>query len=507
MEETHAAKLLHSSPSDRISMDERAKSTEKTKFRRKPTPRVRTGCVTWIRHQKCDEEKPACRRCRDDRFKCDGYDRPPDKRKSRHRRKPEMMPLAIAERSVSDAPLERYNFHHFFQLTCKWLSNSSHTTNFWTRYALPLSQISEPVKHAIIAVGAAHRSFIADRDQKSPTHQWNTLAMHQYNKAISRMIPNMSLDSTLNAQCTLVCCLLFVAFEGIMGRYTESIRHLRAGNRLLALPTVEKDCEITKKITDMFFRLSVDATNFTQDATMPDLESGWSALLAIDDSPPEPFQDLDEAAYEIRRINVAARSESLGEPDLETIADQSQDFEDGDDENERQAAMAACPIQQRYHRWSARFQLTKIALGQNSSTQRASPQMLALIMEQKLWEVDQQPWGEEQFPLMLSFLDVAESLAHALASPNHATFSLDGDLISSLSGIIWVCSDSKIRQRALKLLRSLNRREGVWDSNEVAKMHETILSRENPEEWYYQDFSGGHWGLMAEFGIVSPLVP
>ncbi|KAJ3539175.1 hypothetical protein NM208_g5596 [Fusarium decemcellulare] len=368
------------------------------------------------------------------------------------------MPLTVAERPVSDIPLERYDFHYFFQLTCKWLSNSSHTTNFWTRYGLPLSQISEPVKYAIIAVGAAHRSFIADRDQKSPAHQWNTLAMHQYNKAISRMIPNMSLDSTLSAQCTLVCCLLFVAFEGIMGRYTESIRHLRAGNRLLALPTVEQDCDITKKITDMFFRLSVDAMNFTQDAVMPDLESGWSAMPAVDDSQPEPFRDLDEVAYEIRRVNIAARSESPGERDPEIIVDQSEGLEGGNDESERQPAMAACPIQQRYHRWNTRFELTKMALGQSRSTQSASPQMLALAMEQKLWEVDQQPWGEEQLPLMLSFLDVAENLAHTLASPNHATFSLDGDLISSLSGIIWVCSDSKIRQRALKLLRSLNRR-------------------------------------------------
>lgn len=44
------------------------------KFKRRATPRSRTGCITCrVRHVKCGEEKPQCRRCKATGWKCDGY--------------------------------------------------------------------------------------------------------------------------------------------------------------------------------------------------------------------------------------------------------------------------------------------------------------------------------------------------------------------------------------------------------------------------------------------------
>ncbi|WJG35826.1 uncharacterized protein FOBCDRAFT_228081, partial [Fusarium oxysporum Fo47] len=37
-------------------------------------PKVKTGCITCkIRHLKCDETKPKCKRCVKDKHTCDGY--------------------------------------------------------------------------------------------------------------------------------------------------------------------------------------------------------------------------------------------------------------------------------------------------------------------------------------------------------------------------------------------------------------------------------------------------
>jgi len=58
--------------------------------------------------------------------------------------------------------------------------------------------------------------------------------MQQYNKAIAKVILHMTLGSALDLQCTLVYCLLFVAFEGITGRYAEFIRHIRPGTHILS---------------------------------------------------------------------------------------------------------------------------------------------------------------------------------------------------------------------------------------------------------------------------------
>ncbi|KAL7629099.1 hypothetical protein AAE478_000617 [Parahypoxylon ruwenzoriense] len=53
-----------------------------TKRKRASKPKVRTGCITWIRRVKCDETKPACTRCTSTGRKCDGYGGPaPPRRK------------------------------------------------------------------------------------------------------------------------------------------------------------------------------------------------------------------------------------------------------------------------------------------------------------------------------------------------------------------------------------------------------------------------------------------
>ncbi|KAJ0149891.1 Sphingomyelinase [Fusarium oxysporum f. sp. albedinis] len=50
-----------------------ASEDAKPKYKRASTPKVRTGCITWIRHLKCDEGRPHCRRCLGDGVICDRY--------------------------------------------------------------------------------------------------------------------------------------------------------------------------------------------------------------------------------------------------------------------------------------------------------------------------------------------------------------------------------------------------------------------------------------------------
>ncbi|RSL49192.1 hypothetical protein CEP54_012577, partial [Fusarium duplospermum] len=283
---------------------------KKQRFRRAYARKVRTGCITWIRHLKCDEEKPLCLRCRNDGVKCDGY-APTNKGNDQHpttvAQKSHPLPLTEVSHLLSDVPLERCYFHHFYHWTCKQLSNSPEPTNFWIQYVLPLSHTSEPIKNAIIAVGAAHRFFMAGYDTHSPKRM--EFLTTQYNKAVSRIIPHMSIDSIHNIHCTLISCLLFIAFEGISGRYAESVRHLRAGNRLLALPALasnKEGCTMTKKLIEMFSHLSFEATTFMDDAILPDMRQTWSVaqVNANTSLSTTPFQNLDEASYELRQLGL-----------------------------------------------------------------------------------------------------------------------------------------------------------------------------------------------------------
>ena len=58
---------------------------------------------------------------------------------------------------------------------------------------------------------------------------------------------------------------------------------------------------------------------------------------------------------------------------------------------------------------------------------------------------------------------------------NHPTFAIDGDVIPVLALICALCKDRETRIRAVHALRSLRRREGVWDSRQVADGCEVMI--------------------------------
>ncbi|KAI1805901.1 hypothetical protein F4811DRAFT_569698 [Daldinia bambusicola] len=72
-------------------------TTTTVKRKRASKPKVRTGCITWIRRVKCDETKPACTRCTSTGRKCDGYDGAPPPR-------PKKPSAAAAASSSSPSP-------------------------------------------------------------------------------------------------------------------------------------------------------------------------------------------------------------------------------------------------------------------------------------------------------------------------------------------------------------------------------------------------------------------
>lgn len=175
----------------------------KVKHKCASAPKSRNGCITWYvcqnpctlrvqwpirlqqvrgvtpfsesttyayrtRHLKCDEAKPICNRCSEDKVKCDGYSMPkPKLPRRKHRKKfaPSIVDTLSLCLTIDDIPSlstsERLYFQHFLQFTTTQLSLSSGPTNFWLRYALPMGYQFESIRYSMIAVGASHRLFMA----------------------------------------------------------------------------------------------------------------------------------------------------------------------------------------------------------------------------------------------------------------------------------------------------------------------------------------------------------
>ncbi len=142
--------------------------------------KVRTGCKTCkIRHLKCDEEWPVCRRCQQARVACDGYNiDSPSQPGSKPGRKPKV------KRTGASTPTERNSrqlllptspagwnptlkkfethevpFFDFFRFELTNDFSGYNCSDFWTRIVLCEAMSNECVHHAVLAIAALSRGI------------------------------------------------------------------------------------------------------------------------------------------------------------------------------------------------------------------------------------------------------------------------------------------------------------------------------------------------------------
>ncbi|RMJ15251.1 hypothetical protein CDV36_005067 [Fusarium kuroshium] len=381
------------------------------------------------------------------------------------------LPPTISEMTFS-TEWERFYFHHFLHWTAKQLLSSPDASNFWLRHAFPLAHDCTAIRYSMVAVGASHRLFMARSAAHLKPWELERLAIHQYNKAISVIMPSMSADSVYNRHCIVICCLLFVSVEGLMGRYDDLVRHLRSGNQLLSSSLKDftsDEYAVNEKLVEMFSRLSTEASNFCG----KNVVSGVSQWYQVNASPntisARPFRDLDEASYELQRLGVR-RTDNAWYSRVECEDDDTDDIE-----SEKRRVI----IHENFDMWNSRFEAMSCA---NLSAQGNS-QLCNLRLGQQFWKLTSAVLtgdGPISDPALFhDFMAAATSAAEPLIAMNQPTFSLDGDLISGLNFVAALAISpevANVKTQALSLLRKLDRREGVWDSRDVVKLYELIAA-------------------------------
>lgn len=408
-------------------------------------------------------------------------------------RKPrQALPPTINE-IIFSSDFESLYFHHFLHSTTDQLSSWRGSSNFWLSYALPLAHVCPPIRYSMIAVGAAHRLFMARSVSPAQSAELQRLAIYQYNKAIKSILPLMSASSICDMHCILICCILFTCLEGLTGRYDDLLRHLRAGNQLLGPPLQESTPEqsvVTKKLIEILSPLGSIVISFMD----KDFHSGvspWYETSSFENETSQPFKDLDEASYELQRLSVQETDATW----VGAILRETQSDEIDDDLN--QAPRLA--IEEGFRKWSSRFDITKQAQ-QPKVSGLYETQLRHLHMEQQfrklnidLESLDSSGEVISDSSLFTPLLDAAKSVAKPFLAVNYPTFSLNGELIRCLSYIVGRANELSTKHaqsEALGLLRRLNRREGFWDSNDVVRMHEMLMFEEAGESEVCLEWEG-----------------
>ncbi|KAL4999921.1 hypothetical protein BDV10DRAFT_163569 [Aspergillus recurvatus] len=208
--------------------------SEQPKRRRKYIRRSRTGCRTCrLRHVKCDETPVACRNCLSNGWKCDGYEAA------------RLPLLRSGRRSIPSTPAGSFRWaitsdekrcvSFFLHRTVESLT-SFYDSSLWRKLVFQMCCTEPAVYHAVVALSAVNQDLerhgipMPGTDSDS---SWHRFALEQCMRSFGLLNKRQISQDPQLRKVLLVCCLLFVVLELVLGHYDDATTHLQSGLAIL----------------------------------------------------------------------------------------------------------------------------------------------------------------------------------------------------------------------------------------------------------------------------------
>ncbi|PMD45407.1 hypothetical protein L207DRAFT_524776 [Hyaloscypha variabilis F] len=218
-----------------------AAETAKRQYHRKS----RFGCSSCKKRRiKCDEAKPACKRCIDSGVSCTGYFSVPAADTQPQSTKKELLPLipAVAKRlSVICPPSQlegssdedKRTFRFFCSETGPMLSGYF-DADFWNHFLIQFSHHSPAIWHSVLALSAFHEQRLLSEDPTRGNVDFfhRRYALQQYNQAIDHLTGRVSTGKA-TTEIVLMCCLLFINIETLLGNIPGALIHVCGGIQIV----------------------------------------------------------------------------------------------------------------------------------------------------------------------------------------------------------------------------------------------------------------------------------
>lgn len=468
---------------------------------------------------KCDEGRPACRRCVSTGRTCDGYGiwGGGNQVRSTHQhpiKEPGVVLQLQPSLSTLPANTNRQNeYLEWFRLRTVTKLPGTFNSRFWNLLLLQ-SSIAEPaVLHSILALSSIHKSGVANvgnlkRIDSIPDRE-EQFALKEYTKAITHLQPHFLAQDKTSSKIALITCLVFVYLELLRGHFQAAETHLHNGLQiltLLQLISYEKPGGIfcwknphgstDESIVEAFSRLHLQFELFRH---------GYqhSCIVLQETLPATPiteFRAFNDAWLQLEKLfnkmfYINHHSRKPISPDTK-FSRQPHLFSAHQDD-----------IRSQLVEWQHMLD----AFVKDSKRERSTDQdmtddkryhticlyhTLAIIMA----ETCLQPGNEmlydqhvEKFILMISQAPKLWSLA-LKKIPINALPTTSIDMARSIIDIGWIpplfytaikCRVHRIRLQAIRLLESSSHREGIWDSRIAVCIARKVMELEEGD--FYRD--------------------
>ncbi len=359
--------------------------------------------------------------------------------------------------------------------------------DFWARRVLQISHSDTAIRNAVLALGALQLE--RDCTDLSVAKEQRSLALRSYNNAIAQTNRLLSQGGKDNLEKGLVACVLFTCYENLSGRYDNGQMHLQNGLQILSEADQKPPWsggtsrrQIPDDIIHVFSRLDLQAMSFSVSSSpYPYVRSFRRSKQP--EPVPTSFSSVAEAQHHlfehIKWIFVVGEILTSSRPpepiDTEAVlrSKSRSDVELG--------------------RWLITFNAFRDKTRQDRAwtpelqyacTHLEIYHTLILICSDPLCSYSEYLYDRYHLQFE-SIIDRVQSLTAATLSNrcserdlSKLSFSFEMGLVCPLFVTATRCRDPKLRRRAITLLSSLNRREGVWDSPGAAKVAEKMMQLE-----------------------------
>jgi hypothetical protein len=419
--------------------------------------------------------------------------------------------------------LELRALDFFRDVTVPEIQGESYT-RIWHNYILPMAHNEPALKHAVVALGSLHEEYLENPD--FPANRYCNYPFRHYGKAIS-LVMKLDASSRNAVDVALASCVMFAAIETLKGHPRSSMTHVLSGMRILQQQDLcHTEGFVPRHLLErLFCHLSCQAMQMGDISTI--LQTSALANLVI----PQKFNSTQEAItsleafqyYTLHRYQDSALMLDATMPTQErearlaAVGEMNRDLsnkwitacEDFLYWNERadgpphlilRLMIEATLIQlhspqecdfdrftnnfnnmidlaDKYLRATASATKYELPRPPPRTPERQSPSSFSSSSPvlTPTTPATPPPAGAAEDKADCPARELRPKLPPSGSASTRPRFTMSSGVVSHLYMVAASCRDPTIRRRALQLLQTSHRREGLWDSQITATVAEKVM--------------------------------
>ncbi|RYC57335.1 hypothetical protein CHU98_g8870 [Xylaria longipes] len=392
-------------------------------------------------------------------------------------------------------PRSKRSFAFFVQHTCSQLAGFF-GSDLWERLVLQAAHHEPAIRHAIIAIDSRHELAL---QQTAEIDAAGVFTLGRYNLAIKHLLDPSFPKGKRDVDVYLICSILFACFENIRGNNALAITHIQGGVKLLRETAYDRR-------TGALHHQQFGSTSRTNSYTS--LET-YARIFAFQDSQASGM--VGEYQHPIIASSHLFTSQIYGSASISfsSITEAGSTFENGAClfSGTLDAELSGDGVQlphnltgnqrSRPGNLMAKFRSAVRELVQSKRAHFTPKEELAAAVLQlnvlATWisfEIELRypnstaTWDDFMDQLLETVLLGEKIVSHISSSndrDNAVSFSWESGYIIPMYAVATNCRDHTIRQRAIAVIRSVPRQEGLWNNLLVAEAAERVMEIEERE--------------------------